>query len=505
MITKIVRPYFAHLNSVMERSAGNVEHSQRHTLSYLLTQGSKTRWGHEHGFMAGMSYEQWKASCPLISYEDIRHYVMEMIAGAPDILWPGKVTRYAQSSGTSGGKSKYIPITARALKHSHYRGATDVVARYLNQYRDSHLFSGNALILGGSFANELDLPSSRVKVGDLSAHLIECINPLAGLLRVPSRRTALMQDWHVKLPQLVSEVVDKRVTNLSGVPSWMMTVLKDALKTTGKSTIHEIWPDLEVFFHGGISFEPYRQEYRRLVGDNEMRYFETYNASEGFFGVQYRKNERPMLLLMDVDTFYEFIPPGSGEPIPAWEVKPGRVYELVITSSNGLWRYRIGDTVKIEGVNPVTFTIAGRTQHYINAFGEELMVYNADAALARTCAATGDEVANYTVAPVYATCGTRGYHQWLIEWGGDGHGPRDINAFAALLDDNLRLENSDYDAKRTGDIFLSCLEIETVPRGLFDRWLSTTGKLGGQRKIPRLSPDRRYVEALHKLETNLLK
>lgn len=502
MITEIVRPYFARFNKQMEESAGSTERSQRATLAYLIGQGVRTRWGARYGFESGMSYEQWRRECPLISYEDIRPDVMEMIEGKRDILWPGVVRRYAQSSGTSGGKSKYIPITPRNLQHSHYRGATDVVARYLNQYSDSKLMSGKALILGGSFANELKLPDSKIRVGDLSAHLIECINPLVGLLRVPCKETALMQDWHEKLPRLVDEVVRQCVTNLSGVPSWMMTVLKEALRVTGASTVHEIWPGLEVFFHGGISFEPYREGYRQLVGDGTMRYFESYNASEGFFGVQYRRDERPMLLLMDVDTFYEFIPMGGTEPVPAWEVKVGEVYEMVITSSNGLWRYRIGDTVKIEGIEPVRFTIAGRTQSYINAFGEELMVYNADAALARTSAELGVRVANYTAAPVYATCGTRGRHEWLIEWGGNGEAPVDVEAFAELLDANLRRQNSDYDAKRSGDIFLSRLSIETVPPGVFDKWLSTTGKLGGQRKIPRLCPDRRYVEALRKIIDN---
>lgn len=494
MITEAVRPYFRHVEGVMLRAAMSTEASQRATLSALVGAGCRTEWGRQHGFERGTSYEAWRDRCPMVSYEDIRPSVMRMVQGEPDVLWPGVTRRFAQSSGTSGGKSKYIPVTPQSLKRTHYRGATDVVARYLGLYPDSRIMSGRALILGGSFANELDLPRRDIKVGDLSAHLIECINPLAGLLRVPSRHTALMADWHEKLPRLVAEVVRRDVTNLSGVPSWMMTVLKEALKVTGAATVKEIWPNLEVFFHGGISFEPYRSEYARLIGDPSMRYFETYNASEGFFGVQYSRDSRAMLLLMDVDTFYEFIPvAGDGIPVPAWEVEPGRVYEMVITSANGLWRYRIGDTVRVEGTDPLTITIAGRTQHYINAFGEELMVYNADAALARTCAATGTSVANYTAAPVYATCGTSGRHEWLIEW---NRAPGDIEAFADLLDTNLRAENSDYDAKRRGNIFLSRLSIVSVPTGTFDRWLASTGKLGGQRKIPRLCPDRRYADAL---------
>ncbi|MDE6154325.1 MAG: GH3 auxin-responsive promoter family protein [Muribaculaceae bacterium] len=492
--TPIVRPYFKHADRVMLERAASPEVSQRATLSSLLKAGSVTRWGREHGFEPGLDYETWRERCPLVSYEDIRPLVMDMICGGHSVLWPGVTRRFAQSSGTSGGKSKYIPITDRGLQRSHYRGGIDVVARYLSLYPDSRIMSGKALILGGSFANELGSGHpAGVKVGDLSAHLIERINPLAGLLRVPGRNVALMDNWHEKLPKLVAEVVKQDVTNLSGVPSWMMTVLKEVLKVTGAGTIHEVWPHLEVFFHGGISFEPYREEYRGLIGSPSMRYLETYNASEGFFGVQLHRDSRAMLLLMDVDTFYEFIPVDGGEPVPAWQVEAGRVYELVITSSNGLWRYRPGDTVMIESTGPVTITIAGRTQQYINAFGEELMVYNADAAVSRTCAATGALIANYTAAPVYATCGTRGRHEWVVEWTSR---PDDIERFAELLDENLRAENSDYDAKRKGDIFLSRLTIETVPAGTFDRWLQSTGKLGGQRKIPRLCPDRRYIDAI---------
>ncbi len=496
--TPIVRPYFRHFDRVMLDRAAHTEASQREILASLLREGCKTRWGRDHRFEPGLSYETWRERCPLVEYEDIRPLVMEMIAGARSVLWPGRITRYAQSSGTSGGKSKYIPITPRGLKRSHYRGGTDVVARYLSLYPDSRIMSGKALILGGSFANELppDL-AANVRTGDLSAHLIECINPLAGLLRVPSRNTALMADWHRKLPLLVAEVIKQDITNLSGVPSWMMTVLKEVLKVTGAGTISEVWPNLEVFFHGGISFEPYREEYRQLIGNPSMRYLETYNASEGFFAVQADPTSRAMLLLMDVDTFYEFIPAdGSSGPVPAWEIQQGHTYELVVTSGNGLWRYRPGDTVRIESVSPLTITIAGRTQQYINAFGEELMVYNADAAMARTCAETGASVANYTAAPVYATCGTRGRHQWIVEW---TRQPDDIEDFARRLDLNLRAENSDYDAKRSGDIFLAPLSIDTVPAGTFDRWLEKTGKLGGQRKIPRLSPDRRYIDQLSQL------
>lgn len=491
--TPIVRPYFNRYDRELLCHASDPESSQRVTLEFLLGQGCHTLWGNQYGFEPGLSYEEWKTRCPLVDYESIRGYVERMMSGERDILWPGVTRRFAQSSGTSGGKSKFIPVTGRGLHHSHYRGGTDVVARYLTLYPESRIMSGKALILGGSFGNEVGNRYPGIKIGDLSAHLIECINPLAALLRVPDRDTALMIDWHAKLPKMVAAIVHENVTNLSGVPSWMMTVLKEVLKYTGATSISDVWPNLEVFFHGGISFEPYREEYGSLIGNNAMHYLETYNASEGFFAVQYERDSRAMLLLNDVDTFYEFIDIDGGDPIPEWEVEPGRIYELVISNSNGLWRYRPGDTVRVESTSPVTITIAGRTQQYINAFGEELMVYNADAAISRACAATCAGIANYTAGPSFATRGNRGYHEWLIEW---ERMPADVEQFAELLDRYLRDENSDYDAKRRGDIFLERLHLTTMPRGSFDRFLLMSGKLGGQRKIPRLCPDRRYLDQL---------
>lgn len=473
----------------------DLENTQRQTLKFLLSQGARTSYGRELGFSPALTYEEWCRRTPMVEYEDIRSHVMRMLEGEASVLWPGKVKRFAQSSGTSGGKSKYIPVTPRGLSHNHYRGAAQIVARYLHFNPRSRLMDGKSLILGGSFANEVhDLPRG-VKVGDLSAHLIDAINPAAELLRVPSHNTALMADWHSKLPQLVKEVARQRVTNLSGVPSWMMTVLREVLAYTGASTIKEVWPGLEVFFHGGISFDPYRTEYQHIMG-MPIKYMETYNASEGFFALQYLPQHHDMMLITDNDNFYELLAPGAREPIPAWEANPGDTYELLVTNSNGLWRYRPGDTVKVHSTSPLTITIAGRTQQYINAFGEELMVHNAEAAMHAACRLTGATVANYTAAPLYATEGHKGCHQWLVEWTTP---PADVARFAAVLDGELRRVNSDYDAKRSGDIFLDPLSIVTVSRGTFDRWLQSTGKLGGQRKVPRLCPDRRFIDNILKL------
>lgn len=498
-LTPIIRPYFTHRARQVERTYPNVETLQRATLRYLVGMGSNTLYGSEHHFNSLTTYEQFACSVPVAPYPKLRGLIMRMIEGEKSILWPGRCINYAQSSGTSDGKSKYIPVTDASLRLNHYRGGSDVVAHYLNCYRDSHLFAGKAFILGGSFANELNLPKG-VHVGDLSANLINNINPLANMVRIPSKEIALMQDWTAKLPALIEASVHADVTNISGVPSWFLTVLKGVIERAGADTIHDVWPNLEVFFHGGIAFGPYCEQYRRITDPNKMRYLETYNASEGFFAVQNNPDDKAMLLLVDAGVFYEFVPLDQidedyPEAVPAWKVEPGNIYALLITAPNGLWRFPIGDTVRIESTPPLKISIAGRTKHYINAFGEEVMVYNTDAALIRAMQATGAEVLNYTAAPVFAGDHTRGRHQWLIEF---SHKPSDLSEFASKLDTALQAENSDYQAKRSDNLFLDPLEVVPVEAGTFDRWLASTGKLGGQRKVPRLSNDRSIVDAILK-------
>ena len=495
-LTPLIRPWFVRRTAQVRRSYPLTEKCQRLELARLLARAADTEWGRRHNYRALRSYEDYARAVDVTPYEELRPLVMRMIAGEPDLLWPGRTLRYAQSSGTSGGKSKYIPVTDDSLRLSHYRGGADVVAHYLTLYPSSRLFAGKSFILGGSFANELDLPQgSKVRVGDLSANLIDNINPLANLVRVPSKQIALMADWHEKLPALVHAASRADVTNISGVPSWFLTVLRSMLEYCGASEIHEVWPHLEVFFHGGIAFGPYRDQYNAIIDPARMRYLETYNASEGFFAVQDTLESRAMLLLVDAGTFYEFIPLDNpaASPLPAWQLEPGRIYAMIISSANGLWRYPIGDTVRVETVSPLRITIAGRTKHYINAFGEEVMVHNTDAALARTCAELDCDVLNYTAAPVYTTSGHRGRHQWLIEF---ARQPRSLDEFAARLDLNLTRENSDYQAKRSGNIFLDPLEIVVARPGLFDDWLESTGKLGGQRKVPRLSNDRKIMQQM---------
>ena len=500
-LTPLARAIFSHRVKKSLRWVGDGEQAQRDQLAWLIAKARRTHWGESYHYEAIRSYEDFAQKVPVSTYEDLAPWIMRQLGGEKDVLWRGRVNRFAQSSGTSNGKSKYIPVTSDALQLCHYKGSSSVVAHYLNLYPDSRMFSGKGLILGGSFANEVDDLRKDARVGDLSAHLIDKVNSLVDIVRIPSKDIALMEDWEKKLPALVEASIGENITNLSGVPSWFLVLLKAVIEKAGATTIHEVWPNLEVCFHGGISFKPYRSQYAAITDVSKMRYIEAYNASEGFFAVQDTIDSRAMLLLLDLGVFYEFMPLDqldnpSPQLVPMWKVEPGKVYGLVISSCNGLWRYAIGDTVKIESVNPVRISIAGRTKHFINAFGEELMVHNAEAAIAKVCDEMNCAILNYTVAPVYAADNSIGRHEWLIEF---SKRPADLDMFATRLDELLQQENSDYQAKRYKGIFLDSLTIVEAKEGLFDCWLGSTGKLGGQRKVPRLANNRQFIEPMLKM------
>lgn len=499
--TPLFRKKFVKLAERTDSWIRDTEDLQRDVLRSLINRGRNTEVGRRYDFPSMLREKNpvrvWSTRVPTVEYEEIRCDVMRMLRGERDVLWRGRCRDFAQSSGTSGGKSKFIPVTDDSLDHNHYRGGADTVAQYLRLVPESRIFAGKGFILGGSFSNTLREQIPGVHVGDLSATLIRRINPIVNLVRIPDKTTALMPDWEKKLPALVAAAKDVDVTNLSGVPSWFLTVIRRICEAKGADKISDVWPNLEVFFHGGISFEPYRDEYVRLTDPGKMHFLETYNASEGFFAVQNDFRDHGMLLLIDSDIFYEFIPVEGDDrtPRPLWEISSGEVYEMVITSSNGLWRYRLGDTVRVTSTSPVKIRIAGRTKSYINAFGEELMQDNAERAIAAACDKCGAAIANYTAAPLYSHDGKKGRHQWLIEW---TTSPSDIACFAETLDKELRHLNSDYDAKRSKSIFLDLPEIVTARTGLFDEWLRKAGthKLGGQRKVPRLSNDRTIMEQL---------
>ena len=495
-LTSIVRNAFLSRQKELERHDNEAEELQAGVLKYLLANGKNTAYGRQHG-MGGMNgYEDFAAGVPLNTYEELKAGIDRMRHGEANVLWPGVVKWYAKSSGTTNDKSKFIPVSHDGLKNLHYKGGTDAVALYLRNNPKSRMFDGKGLILGGSHSPNYNLRNSIV--GDLSAILIENINPLANLVRVPKKQTALLSDFEVKRDRIAHETLHKNITNLSGVPSWMLSVLTRVMELSGKQHLQEVWPNIEVFFHGGVAFTPYRKQYEQLITTPHMHYMETYNASEGFFGLQSDPTDPSMLLMLDYGVFYEFIPMDEFDNphptvVPLTGVQVGVNYAMVITTSCGLWRYIIGDTVKFTSTNPYKFVITGRTKSFINAFGEELIVDNAEQGLAYACQKTGAEVLEYSAAPVFMDGNAKCRHQWLIEF---SRQPDNLQAFAQALDSKLQQLNSDYEAKRYKDITLQHLEVIQARAGLFNDWLKSRGKLGGQHKVPRLSNSRTTMEQL---------
>lgn len=500
-LTSIIRKFFEPRQRELEKMLTHSEELQHDVLQTLLERAQNTEYGRNHVFDRINGYDEYVKHVPVNTYEELKNDIDRMRQGERDVLWPGQVRWYAKSSGTTNDKSKFIPVSSDGLKYIHYAGGKDAVALYLKNNPNSRLFDGRALILGGSHAPNYNLKDSLV--GDLSAILIENINPLVNLVRVPKKKTALLSDFESKREKIAQEALHKNVTNISGVPSWMLSVLTRMMEISGKTHLEEVWPNIEVFFHGGVAFTPYRKQYEQLITSPNMHYMETYNASEGFFGLQDDPTDKSMLLMADYDVFYEFMDltgnsgeSGSGNIVPLWGVETGKNYAMLITTSCGLWRYEIGDTVMFTSTNPYKFIITGRTKHFINAFGEELIVDNAEQGLAYACQQTGAEVLEYTAAPVYMDHQARCRHQWLIEF---SKAPADLSQFASLLDRRLQEINSDYEAKRYKNITLQHLEIVEARQGLFNEWMKLRGKLGGQNKVPRLSNNRDIIDQLLKL------
>lgn len=484
---------------------------QQEAMKRLIERARHTEYGQKHSFNSIKNYEDFGRVVPLNTYEELKSDIDRMRHGEHDILWPGQVKWFAKSSGTTNDKSKFIPVSAEGLQAMHYKGGRDAVAMYLGNNSASKIFDGRSLILGGSHSPNYNLPGSLV--GDLSAILIENINPLVNLVRVPGKKTALLSDFELKRDRIAHETIYKNVTSLSGVPSWMLSVLTRVMELSDKKTLDEVWPNLEVFFHGGVAFTPYRKQYEQLIASPDMHYMETYNASEGFFGLQNDPTDTSMLLMLDYGVLYEFIPMDKFDEaiqtagmaqqqveagkqaciVPLEGVKTGVNYAMIISTTCGLWRYVIGDTVRFTSVKPYKFVITGRTKHFINAFGEELIIDNAEQGLAYACRETGAEVMEYTAAPVFMNGNAKCRHQWLIEF---ARRPDSPERFAALLDSKLQEINSDYEAKRYKDITLQHLEITDARKGLFEDWMKSRGKLGGQNKVPRLSNSRENIDRL---------
>ena len=494
--TPIAKPYLSCRVKQISKYAYSTERIQREVLKRLIGTASATEWGIRHSYSAIANYEQFAQSVAVQDYESLKGYIDRMRHGEKDVLWKGGCKWFAKSSGTTNDKSKFIPVTPRGLRNIHYRGATDVVAQYVVNNPSSRIFSGKSLILGGSHAPNYNLPGTLV--GDLSAILIENCPPLINKFRVPGKDIALLSDFEEKMDRIATLTSGMNITNISGVPSWMMAVLKHMLDITGKEYIDELWPNLEVFFHGGVAFSSYREQYRNLIRNPKMQYMETYNASEGFFAIQNDHSDQAMLLMIDYDVFYEFIPfeeLNSPNPtvLPLWEVEVGKNYAMLISTSCGLWRYMLGDTVRFTGKDPYKIVISGRTKHFINAFGEELIIDNAEKGLLKACSATGARILDYTAAPVFMDENAKCRHQWLIEF---SKKPGSVERFAEILDNELQQINSDYEAKRYKNKTMQQLEVVVAREGLFNDWLKGKGKLGGQHKVPRLSNNRQHIDEL---------
>ncbi len=485
--------------SQLEEMQINPETVQESELFKLIKRAEDTVWGRRFRFHSIRTIQEFQQRVPVSTYDDLKVYIERMIKGEPDVLWRGEVRWFAKSSGTTSDKSKFIPVSTEAIEDCHLRAAKDVFTIYTTNVPESQIYSGKTLTLGGS--SEVSKLNGKSQVGDLSAIYIQNVPFLADFKRTPEASIALISEFEDKINRITETSVHENVTSIVGVPSWNLVLLKHILKETGKNNLLEIWPNLELFVHGGVSFGPYKEQYEKIIPKESMNYMETYNASEGFFAIQNVLKEPGMLLMMDYGIFYEFIPMDELEKehpkaLTIGEVETGVNYALAISTNSGLWRYLIGDTVKFISTYPHKIIISGRTKHYINVFGEELMIDNAEKALKATCAKTNALVSEYTAAPVYMGDNSKGRHQWLVEF---EQLPEDPEDFAEILDKELQQLNSDYEAKRHKNLTLNRLELIVARKSLFMDWLKLRGKLGGQNKVPRLSNSREYIEPLLEL------
>ncbi len=468
---------------------------QEEVLYQLLNIAKDTAIGKEYKFNEITNYNTFRERLPIVSYEEIEPSIERTRRGEQNIFWPTSIKWFAKSSGTTNAKSKFIPVSNEALEDCHYKSGKDLLCLYLNNNENSQLFTGKSLRLGGS--KEL-YEDNGTFFGDLSAILIDNMPFWAELSSTPSSKISLMSEWESKLKAIIKESAQENVTSLAGVPSWMLALLHEVLEDTGKEHLFEVWENLEVYFHGGVNFAPYHDQYKRILPRKSFKYYEIYNASEGFFAIQDRNDADDLLLMLDYGIFYEFIPMeiyGSGNQmaIPLWEVKKNKNYAIVITTNAGLWRYKIGDTVRFTSTNPYRIKITGRTKHHINVFGEELIIENTEEALKAVCKKTGAEIRDYTVGPIFMSGKEKGAHEWIIEF---RKPPEAIDYFTEFLDNALKSLNSDYEAKRYNSITLERPKVHIARKKLFYDWLKCKNKLGGQHKIPRLSNKREYIEEL---------
>ncbi|WP_336065563.1 GH3 auxin-responsive promoter family protein [Mesoflavibacter sp. CH_XMU1404-2] len=473
---------------------------QQELLSNLIDISKDTEVGKKYDFSSIKSYKTFAERVPISSYEDIQEDIERARKGEPNIFWPKPIKWFAKSSGTTNAKSKFIPVSMDSLEDCHYAASKDLLCMYLNNNEESQLFTGKSLRLGGS--KEL-YKENGTAFGDLSAILIDNMPFWAEFSSTPSNKVSLLSEWETKMAAIVDETIEENVTSLAGVPSWMLVLLNDVLEKTGKNNIFDVWPNLEVYFHGGVSFNPYIEQYRAILPKKEFKYYEIYNASEGFFAIQDQNYSGDLLLMLDYGIFYEFIPMDTygtkdEKVIPLSEVELNKNYAVIITTNAGLWRYKIGDTVRFVSISPYRIKVSGRTKHHINVFGEELIIENAEDALKKVCKRTQAEIKDYTAAPIFMEGKEKGAHEWLIEFKTP---PKDINYFSELFDNALKSLNSDYEAKRYNNMTLNKPKINVARENLFYDWLKKNNKLGGQHKVPRLSNTRQYIDELLSLNS----
>lgn len=484
----------------IEQFTKNPHQTQERVLLELLNTAKDTEIGKKYGFSDIKNYTQFARNTPLVTYEDFEPFIERARKGERNIFWNTPIKWFAKSSGTTNAKSKFIPVSEEALQNCHYKSGKDMLCLYLNNNENSNLFKGKSLRLGGS--KEL-YEENGTFFGDLSAILIENLPFWAEFSCTPSNKVSLMSEWESKLNAIVKEARNENVTSMAGVPSWMLVLLNRILEETKKENLLEIWKNLEVYFHGGVSFIPYKDQYKKIIPSDSFRYYEIYNASEGFFGIQDRNNSDELLLMLDYGIFYEFIPmetfgTNQQKVIPLSEVELEKNYAMVITTNAGLWRYIIGDTIRFTSISPYRIKITGRTKHFINVFGEELIIENTEKGLEKACKATNSEIIDYTVAPIFMQDKLKGGHEWIIEF---SRKPSDIEKFTEILDEELKKLNSDYEAKRYNNMTLNMPKIHIARENLFHDWLKNKDKLGGQNKVPRLSNNRQYVEELLHLQS----
>ncbi|MFM2206228.1 MAG: hypothetical protein RL213_203 [Bacteroidota bacterium] len=462
----------------------------------LLDSAKNTEWGQRYDYRSIRTEQEFRERVPVQNYDSLKPFIDRTLKGEQNILWPTDIRWFAKSSGTTAGKSKFIPVSQEAMEECHYKGGKDLLSIYCNLNPETKIFTGKGLTMGGS--HHPNDPGSIISYGDISAVLMQNLPFWAQMIRTPELSIALMDNWEEKIERMVETTIHENVTSISGVPTWTLVLAKRALEVTGKKNLLEVWPNLELFIHGAVSFTPYREQFRELIPSDSFNYLETYNASEGFFGIQDRLRSEEMLLMLDYGVYYEFMPMeeyGRETPrtVGLGEVELDKNYAVVISTNAGLWRYLIGDTIRFTEKYPFRFRITGRTRLFINAFGEEVIIENTDTAIRMACERTGSEVRDYTVAPVYFSGKENGAHEWLIEFERE---PSDLSYFTEVLDNSLKSLNSDYEAKRFKDMALRPPIVRKMPSDTFMQWLRNKGKLGGQHKVPRLSNNRQYVEEI---------